>query len=178
MCNDENIAKAIDKAVFPGTQGGPAEHIIAAKAVAFGEASGDSFMNYQKQVIKNAKTLAEELQKYGFNLVTGGTDNHLILVDLRNKHLTGDRAEKLLSLVGITVNKNAIPFDPEKPSVTSGIRIGTPAITTRGMKEQEMKEIAKAIDYVLSYQSLDDLDKLCDGNEIVKKLVAKFPLPN
>lgn len=177
MCNDEALAKKIDKAVFPGTQGGSLEHIIAAKAVAFYEALQLDFIEYQKQVVKNAKVLAEELINYGFNLVSGGTDNHLILVDLTNKYLSGKRAENLLGMVGITVNKNVIPFDKEKPSITSGIRIGTPAVTTRGMKEEEMKQIAKAIHYALSYNKpLSDLNRLADACFIVEDLTQRFPL--
>ena len=141
----EKYAKAIDKGVFPGTQGGPLMHTIAAKAVCFGEALKPEFNEYQKQIVKNAKVLSEELLKYGFNLVSGGTDNHLILIDLRNKGITGKELEEKLDEVGITVNKNSVPFDTEKPSITSGIRIGTPAVTTRGFKEEEMKKIAKLI---------------------------------
>ena len=145
LCKNE-YAKIIDKAIFPGTQGGPLMHVIAAKAVCFGEALKPEFKKYQEQVIKNAEALAEELKKLGFNLVSNGTDNHLILVDLRNKNITGKELERRLDEVGITVNKNAVPFDTEKPTITSGIRIGTPAVTTRGFKEEEMKQIAKLID--------------------------------
>ena len=141
----EKFANAIDKGIFPGTQGGPLMHTIAAKAVCFGEALKPEFNEYQKQIVKNAKVLADELLNYGFNLVSGGTDNHLILIDLRNKGITGKELEQKLDDVGITVNKNAVPFDTEKPSITSGIRIGTPAVTTRGFKEEEMKKIAKLI---------------------------------
>ena len=144
LCKNE-YAKVIDKAIFPGTQGGPLMHVIAAKAVCFGEALKPEFKTYQEQVIKNAQTLAEELKNLGFNLVSGGTDNHLILIDLRNKNITGKELEKRLDEVGITVNKNAVPFDTEKPTITSGIRIGTPAVTTRGFKEEEMKQIANLI---------------------------------
>lgn len=145
----EKYGAIIDKAIFPGTQGGPLMHIIAAKAVCFKEALEPEFKIYQKQVIKNAATLAEELLKLDFNLVSGGTDNHLILIDLRNKHITGKELETKLDDVGITVNKNAVPFDTEKPTITSGIRIGTPAVTTRGFKEEDMKEIADLIDMVV-----------------------------
>ena len=141
LCKEE-YAKAIDKAVFPGTQGGPLMHIIAAKAVALGEALTDEFKEYQKQIVKNAKVLSEELSKAGFKIVSGGTDNHLMLIDLRPFGLTGKEFEKRLDEVHITVNKNAIPNDPESPFVTSGIRVGTPAATARGFKEEEMKKIA------------------------------------
>ena len=143
LCNDDEIFKKINSAVFPGSQGGPLEHIIAAKAVCFGEALKPEFKEYGKQVVKNAAVLAEELQKQGFRLVSGGTDNHLMLVDVRNFHITGKEFEHRLDEVQITVNKNAIPNDPEKPFVTSGIRVGTPAATTRGFKEPEMVKIAR-----------------------------------
>ena len=142
LCNDEEIYKKINSAVFPGTQGGPLEHIIAAKAVCFGEALKPEFKAYGQQVVKNAAVLAEELIKQGFRLVSGGTDNHLMLVDVRNFHITGKEFEHRLDEVQITVNKNAIPNDPEKPFVTSGIRVGTPAVTSRGFKEPEMVKIA------------------------------------
>ena len=142
LCNDEAIYKKINSAVFPGTQGGPLEHIIAAKAVCLGEALTPEFKAYGEQVVKNAKVLAEELVKEGFRLVSGGTDNHLCLVDVRNFGITGKAFEHMLDEVQITVNKNAIPNDPEKPFVTSGIRVGTPAVTTRGFKEAEMVKIA------------------------------------
>lgn len=167
----EKYAKAIDKAVFPGIQGGPLMHVIAAKAVAFKEALRPEFKVYQQQVIKNAKKLSEELMKRGFNLISGGTDNHLILIDLRNKNITGKDAEKLLDSIGITVNKNAIPFDPESPFVTSGIRIGTPAVTTRGMKENEMTIIAEIIDEIISNPS-----KTKETSERVKDLCQQFEL--
>ena len=141
LCKEE-LAKAIDKAVFPGTQGGPLMHIIAAKAVALGEALTDEFKEYQKQVAKNAKVLSEELIKAGFKIVSGGTDNHLMLIDLRPFDLTGKEFEKRLDEVHITVNKNAIPNDPQSPFITSGIRVGTPAATSRGFKEAEMIKIA------------------------------------
>ena len=142
LCNDEAIYKKINSAVFPGTQGGPLEHIIAAKAVCLGEALKPEFKLYGEQVVKNAKVLADELTKQGFRLVSGGTDNHLMLVDVRNFHITGKEFEHRLDEVQITVNKNAIPNDPEKPFVTSGIRVGTPAVTSRGFKEPEMAKIA------------------------------------
>jgi len=144
LCKAEH-AKAIDKTVFPGMQGGPLMHIIAAKAVAFKQAMTPAFKAYQKQIVANAKALARALDERGFRLVSGGTDNHMMLVDLRPKRVTGLQAERFLESVGITVNKNAIPFDPEKPAVTSGLRLGTPAVTTRGMGEGEMEEIAELI---------------------------------
>lgn len=166
----EKYAKAIDKSVFPGVQGGPLEHTIAAKAVCFGEALKPDFYEYQKQVIANAKMLAERLMDRGFDLVSGGTDNHLILVDLRSKNVTGRDAERLLDNVGVTVNKNAIPRDPEKPNISSGIRIGTPAVTTRGMKEEEMKKIAAIIDLTLRGE---DSEKI---KAYVKDFTGNFPL--
>lgn len=167
----EKYSKMIDKAIFPGIQGGPLMHIIAAKAVSFGEAQQDSFKEYQKQIVKNAKTLADSLIERGFRLVSGGTDNHLILLDVRPKGLTGKKAEELLEAVNVTTNKNTIPFDPESPFVTSGIRIGTPAVTTRGMKEDEMKEIAKIID--LALDESNDREQVKDK---VLELCSKFPL--
>ncbi len=167
-------AKAIDKAVFPGIQGGPLMHIVAAKAVALKEAMGEEFQAYQAQVIKNAKALSEKLAAEGFNLVSGGTDNHLILLDLRNKNLTGKVAEKLLDDVGVTVNKNAIPFDPESPFVTSGIRIGTPAVTSRGMMEDAMLVIGEIIAMVLN--SPDDSMVKTRASGLVSRLTGKYPL--
>lgn len=163
----EQYAQQIDKAVFPGTQGGPLEHIIAAKAVAFGEAMTEDFKNYQKQIVKNAKVLCEALQKEGFRIVSGGTDNHLMLIDLRPFGVTGKEMEHRLDEVRITVNKNAIPNDPEKPFVTSGIRVGTPAVTTRGFGEAEMLMIAKWMKAVATNfegsreQILSEVDALC-----------------
>lgn len=167
----EKYAKKIDKSIFPGIQGGPLMHIIAAKAVSFGEALTDEFKDYQKQIIKNAKVLAEGLKEEGFRLVSDGTDNHLILLDVRNKKLTGKEAEELLDEIGITTNKNTIPFDPESPFVTSGLRIGTPAVTTRGMKEEDMKEIAKIMGLALDKNNDRDIVK-----NKVKDLCNKFPL--
>lgn len=168
----EQYAKQIDKAVFPGTQGGPLMHVIAAKAVCFGEALKPEFKEYQKQIVENAKVLAEELLKYDFHLVSGGTDNHLILIDLRNKKITGKELETRLDEVGITVNKNAVPFDTEKPSITSGIRIGTPAVTTRGFGKEEMKKIAKLInETVQNYETKKEEIK-----EEVQKMCDAFPL--
>ena len=140
LCREE-LAKAIDKAVFPGTQGGPLMHVIAAKAVCFGEALTDEFKEYQKQIVKNAKALEKALLEEGFDLVSGGTDNHLILLDLRSKNLTGKAFEAMLQEVNITANKNAIPFDPQSPFVTSGLRVGTPAATTRGLKEEDFAKV-------------------------------------
>lgn len=171
LCKEE-YAKAIDKGIFPGTQGGPLMHVIAAKAVCFGEALKPEFKNYQLQIIKNAKVLADELLRYGFNLVSGGTDNHLILIDLRNKKITGKELEQKLDEVGITVNKNAVPFDTEKPSITSGIRIGTPAVTTRGFKEEEMKAIAKLIN--MTVEEYDD--KKEEIKNKVHEICKQFPL--
>jgi glycine hydroxymethyltransferase len=148
LCRKE-YAAAVDKAIFPGLQGGPLMHVVAAKAVGFKEAQQPEFITYQQQVIANAKTLAARLKHYGFTLVSGGTDNHLILLDLRNKKLTGKQAEEALDKVGITANKNTIPFDPETPFVTSGLRIGTPAVTSRGMQEEQMDIIADLINNIL-----------------------------
>ncbi len=149
LCKEE-YGRAVDKTIFPGIQGGPLMHVIAAKAVCFKQAMTPEFMKYQKQIVKNAKTLAEKLVELGYNLVSGGTDNHLMLVDLRNKGITGKQAEKALEEAGITVNKNMVPFDPQKPWVASGIRIGTPAVTTRGMKEKDMGVIAEMMNRVLN----------------------------
>jgi len=149
LCKEE-YGHAIDKTIFPGIQGGPLMHVIAAKAVSFKQAMTPEFIEYQKQIVKNAKTLADKLLELGYNLVSGGTDNHLMLVDLRNKGITGKQAEKALEEAGITVNKNMVPFDPQKPWVASGVRIGTPAVTTRGMKEKDMGVIAEFINRVLN----------------------------
>ncbi|MCT4688106.1 serine hydroxymethyltransferase [Vallitalea sp.] len=168
----EKYAKIIDKAIFPGTQGGPLMHVIAAKAVSFKEALSDDFKKYQQQVINNAKALAEGLTKRGLNLVSGGTDNHLLLVDLQNMDLTGKVAEKLLDEISVTCNKNTVPFDPKSPFVTSGIRLGTPAVTTRGMKEEDMDTIAEII-----YLALSDFENNKEKAEnLVKDLVKKYPL--
>ncbi len=167
----EKYAKMIDKAIFPGLQGGPLMHVIAAKAVSFKEALSPEFKAYQEQVIKNAAKLGEELKSRGFNLVSGGTDNHLLLLDLRNKNITGKDAEKLLDEVGVTVNKNTIPYDPESPFVTSGIRIGTPAVTTRGMKEDDMVTIAEIIGTII-----DHPERIDEVSSMVKNLCEKFKL--
>jgi len=173
FCKEE-YGKAIDKAIFPGIQGGPLMHVIAAKAVCLKEASTEEFVEYQNQVVRNAKALAKALLDKGYNLVSGGTDNHLILVDVRNKNLTGKEAEHLLDEVGITVNKNAIPYDPQSPNVTSGIRIGTPALTSRGMKEQEMERIADLMDKALTSGN-DEIVKAKISKEI-KAMCEEFPL--
>lgn len=165
---------AIDKAVFPGIQGGPLMHVIAGKAVALKEALSDEFKAYQGQVVKNAKALAAGLMNRGYELVSGGTDNHLMLVDLRNKGITGKIAEQVLDQVGVTVNKNAVPFDTESPAVTSGIRIGTPAVTSRGMKEEAMERIAEIIDFTLS--NAGDGEKLVKAKAMVQELTGEYPL--
>lgn len=171
LCKAEH-AKIIDKAVFPGIQGGPLMHIIAAKAVCLKEALSDDFKTYQKQIVSNAKALSNALVKNGFDLVSGGTDNHLMLLDLRKMPITGKEAEHMLDEVGITANKNAIPFDPEKPFVTSGVRIGTPAVTSRGMKEEDMEEIAELISLTLK-----DFDKnKAEVADRVHTLCEKYPL--
>jgi glycine hydroxymethyltransferase len=165
----EKYGKALDKAVFPGVQGGPLMHVIAGKAVCFKEALSDGFKNYQKQIISNATALANALMDRDFNLVSKGTDNHLILINLTNKGFTGKQVETMLDEVGITVNKNAVPYDKEKPNITSGIRIGTPAMTTRGMKEEDMVEIANLIDLTLK-------GKTEEVRTRVKTLCDKYPL--
>ncbi len=174
LTNNEEIAKKIDKTIFPGIQGGPLVHIIAAKAVAFKEALSPEYKEYQEQVVKNAKVLSEELTKGGLRIVSGGTDNHLMLVDLRPMGVTGKLAEAKLEEAGITCNKNAIPNDPEKPFITSGIRLGTPAITTRGFKEEETRQVAQFILTVLG--NIDDSEKIAQVKEQVFKLTEKFPL--
>ena len=174
LTNNEEIAKKIDKAIFPGIQGGPLMHIIAAKAVAFKEALSPEFKEYQKQVVKNAKAMADALVKGGLRIVSGGTDNHLMLVDLRPKGVTGKMAEESLEKAGITCNKNSIPNDPEKPFITSGVRLGTPAITARGMKEDEAVQIAEMIIKVL--ENVNDDEKIAEVKNEVLKLAEKFPL--
>ena len=172
LCNDEDIAKKINKAIFPGIQGGPLEHVIAGKAVCFGEALEDSFKAYQHQIVLNAKALAAALTEEGFDLVSGGTDNHLMLLDLRSMNITGKEMEHRLDEVHITVNKNSIPNDPEKPTVTSGIRVGTPAITTRGLVEEDMKVIARLFRLVAT-----DFENTADEcRAVVKGLCEKYPL--
>lgn len=174
LTNNEEIAQKVDRVVFPGIQGGPLMHIIAAKAVAFKEALSPEFKIYQKQVAKNARALSEELVKGGLRIVSGGTDNHLMLVDLRPKGVTGKLAEEKLEEAGITCNKNAIPNDPEKPFITSGIRLGTPAITARGMKEEEAVKIGQMILKVL--ENINDSERIKEVKNEVLKLTEKFPL--
>ena len=174
LCRDEKFGQQFNKAVFPGIQGGPLMHVIAAKAVALGEALSPAFRDYAKQVVKNAATLADELTKQGFRIVTGGTDNHLMLVDLRTKNITGKEAQNLLDEVGITANRNTIPFEPLSPFVTSGLRLGSPALTTRGFKEADMKEVADIIALVLSHP---DSDKArIEARARVDALCRKYPL--
>lgn len=173
LCRQE-FAKKIDMTVFPGIQGGPLMHIVAAKAVSFQEALLPEFKNYQEQIIKNAKALAQGLAKKDFRIVTGGTDNHLFMVDLRKKNISGKDAAHILDTVQITVNKNLIPFDPSSPMVTSGLRIGTPAVTTRGMKEKEMQTIVELIDEAITHK--DDEKILKSVREKVEALTKRFPL--
>lgn len=170
----EKYAKQIDKAIFPGVQGGPLMHVIAAKAVALGEALKPEFKEYAKQIIANCQALAEGLIAEGFRLVSGGTDNHLLLVDVRGQKMTGKTAEHLLDEVGVTCNKNTIPFDPESPFVTSGIRLGTAAVTTRGFKEADMKEVAAIIGLVLN--NPEDAEKQAEAAQRVAALCAKYPM--
>lgn len=172
LSNDEEIAKKIDKAIFPGIQGGPLMHVIAGKAACFGEALTDEFKEYQKRVVKNAKALSDTLIGEGFDIVSGGTDNHLMLVDLRKFSLTGKELEKRLDDVGITCNKNAIPFDPEKPFVTSGIRLGSPAVTTRGFGEDDMAEVGKII--ALAARAEEGYEEKAKAK--VSALCEKYPL--
>lgn len=171
LCNDEELAKKINKAVFPGTQGGPLMHVIAGKAVCFGEAMKPEFKEYGKHIVENAQALAKGLVQRGFNLVSGGTDNHLMLVDLRPFSITGKELEHRLDEVYITVNKNAIPNDPEKPFVTSGIRVGTPAVTTRGLGVAEMDQIAECI-----YLTATQFDKADEIREMVTAICKQYPL--
>ncbi len=175
LTNDEEIAKKINRAVFPGTQGGPLMHIIAAKAVAFKEALSDEFVEYQKQVVKNAKVLADEMKKRGFRVISGGTDNHLMLIDVKGRYnITGLDAENLLHRVNITCNKNGVPFDKEKPAYASGIRLGTPAVTTRGFKEDEMCLVAELIDE--TFANRDNDERILEIQKKVTSLTHKFPL--
>ncbi len=174
MCK-EKFAKDIDRAVFPGLQGGPHDNAIAAKAIAFKEALEPAFKEYAKQIIKNAKVLAENLITHGFEIISGGTDNHLMLIDLTNKGVTGKQAQEALDKAGITCNKNTVPFEPRSPMDPSGIRLGTPAITTRGMKEAEMEQIAGWINDVITNWNNDA--KLAEIKESVKNLCVKFPVP-
>ena len=173
LANKEAAEKFnFNKAIFPGTQGGPLEHIIAAKAVCFGEALKPEFKEYQQQIIKNAQALAAALQKQGFKLLTGGTDNHLILIDLQNMNITGKELEKRLDEVYITANKNAIPNDPQSPFITSGLRVGTPAVTTRGFKEEDMAAVAKFI----KWAATDFEAKADEIRAGVTELCSKYPI--
>ena len=173
LCNDPDIAKKLNSAIFPGSQGGPLEHIIAAKAVALGEALKPEFKTYQQQIVKNAAVLAQSIMEGGLDLVSGGTDNHLMLVDLRPAHLTGKEMERRLDEVYITVNKNAIPNDPEKPVVTSGIRVGTPAVTSRGFREEEMKVVG----WLICQAAQSDFESQVDALRAqVKELTGRYPL--
>ena len=172
--NLRSMASLLDAAVFPGMQGGPLEHVIAAKAVAFGEALDDSFKTYQEQVIKNAAVMAEEFVKRGYHIISGGTDNHCMLIDLRSKNVTGKDAETALNEAHITVNKNMVPFDTESPFVTSGIRVGTPAITTRGVKEDQIPAIVDLMDQVITQHENQQIIKTVKGN--VSDLMQGMPL--
>jgi glycine hydroxymethyltransferase len=180
LCNDEEIARKLNSAVFPGMQGGPLMHVIAAKAVAFGEALHSSFKLYTKSVIENAKALADSLHSAGFDLVTGGTDTHLMLVDLRKKRITGKVAEIALGRAHITCNKNGIPFDPEKPFVTSGVRLGTPACTTRGFGIAEFRQVgamvAEVLDTLSNKGTEEDAAVEANVRDKVKRLVDRFPI--
>lgn len=174
LCKDAEFGKQFNKAVFPGTQGGPLMHVIAAKAVALKEALSDDFKAYQQQVVDNAKALADELTKDGFRIVSGGTDNHLMLVDLRSKNITGKEAQFLLDDIGITANRNTIPFEPLSPFITSGIRLGTPALTTRGLKEKDIREVADIIARVIEHR--DDKDVIAKAKAEVDAICKRFPL--
>ena len=174
LCRDAEFGKQFNKAIFPGIQGGPLMHVIAAKAVAFKEALSDEFKVYQQQVLDNAKVLADELVKKGFRIVSGGTDNHLMLVDLRSKNITGKEAQFLLDEIGITANRNTIPFEPLSPFVTSGIRLGTPALTTRGLKEDDIREVADIIADVI--ENREDSTVIEAAKAKVQAICKKFPL--
>ena len=174
ILSDETLGKTLNSQIFPGIQGGPLMHIVAAKAVAFGEALRPKFKDYQAQVLKNAVTLAEELKSAKFDLVSGGTDNHLLLVDLTSKDITGKDAEHALDAAGITVNKNTVPFETRSPFVTSGIRIGTPALTTRGFREQDMVKVAGWIDAAVS--SAGNETRLAEISKEVAAFARQFPL--
>jgi glycine hydroxymethyltransferase len=174
LCNDAEFGRQFDKAVFPGSQGGPLEHVIAAKAVAFGEALQPAFRDYSRQVIANARVLAERLQERGIAVVSGGTDNHLVLLDLRSIGLTGKAADRLVSAVHITANKNTVPFDPESPFVTSGLRLGTAALTTRGFDREAFAEVADVIADRLLHPDDSALEQRC--RDRVAALCARFPL--
>ena len=174
LCRDAEFGKQFNKAIFPGIQGGPLMHVVAAKAVAFKEALSDEFKVYQQQVLDNAKALADELVKKGFRIVSGGTDNHLMLVDLRSKNITGKEAQLLLDEIGITANRNTIPFEPLSPFVTSGIRLGTPALTTRGLKEEDIREVADIIADVI--ENREDSAVIEAAKAKVQAICKKFPL--
>ena len=174
LCRDAEFGKQFNKALFPGIQGGPLMHVIAAKAVAFKEALSDEFKVYQQQVLDNAKALADELVKKGFRIVSSGTDNHLMLVDLRSKNITGKEAQFLLDEIGITANRNTIPFEPLSPFVTSGIRLGTPALTTRGLKEEDIREVADIIADVI--ENREDSAVIEAAKAKVQAICKKFPL--
>ena len=168
------MSNLIDMAVFPGTQGGPLEHIIAAKAVSFGEILTDEFTQYARQIQLNARAMAKAFNNLGYNLISNGTDNHLMLIDLRNKNITGKKAQETLDKAAITVNKNAVPFDDKSPFVTSGVRVGVPAITTRGLKEEDMETIVAFIDKVL--MNLDDDTLIQSVKNEVKDYMKQYPL--
>ncbi|MCX8019289.1 MAG: serine hydroxymethyltransferase [Chitinophagaceae bacterium] len=172
--NIRTMSQLLDLAVFPGTQGGPLEHIIAAKAVAFGEILSDEFMLYAKQIVANAQAMARALTKRGYQIISGGTDNHLMLIDLRNKGLTGKKAQETLDKAGITVNRNAVPFDDKSPFITSGMRLGVPAVTTRGMREEDMETIAELIDTVIN--NIDNPQAVESVKTEVQNLMSRFPL--
>ena len=174
LTDKEEVGEKINKNTFPGFQGGPLEHIIAGKAICFKEALRPEFRTYQEQVLRNCKTLAEELQKYGFKLVTGGTDNHLVLVDLRTKNISGKKAQNVLEEINISVNKNGIPNDPKPPTITSGIRIGTPAITTRGFKEEEIRIVADYINQVISEPDNQELKDNLKAKVI--EMLKEYPI--
>ena len=175
LTNNQELAKKIDKTIFPGIQGGPLMHVIAAKAVAFKEALSDEFREYQAQIIKNSKALCEALMNLGYKIVSNGTDNHLFIVNVKKSlGITGKEAEKVLDKVGITCNKNTVPYDTEKPMVTSGIRLGTPAVTTRGFKEKEMELVANLIDRAL--KNKDNEGVLEEIHQEVYELTSKFPI--
>jgi len=173
MCREE-FARKIDREIFPGIQGGPLMHVIAAKAVAFGEAQTEDFRKYQSQVVANARTLAEDLMQSGFRIFTGGTDNHLMLMDLRSMDLSGRDAEEALGRAGITANKNTIPYDERPATVTSGVRLGTPCVTSRGMGEEEMHGIARAISEVLQHPDQEEL--ILRTRARMKDLCTRFPI--
>jgi glycine hydroxymethyltransferase len=172
--NLRTMSQLLDLAVFPGSQGGPLEHVIAAKAVSFGEILSEDFKAYGQQIISNAQAMAASFVKRGYNLISGGTDNHLMLIDLRNKNLTGKKAQETLDKAHITLNKNAVPFDDKSPFVTSGIRVGVPAITTRGLKEQHMETVVEMIDNVL--MNADNEKIISSTRTDVKEFMKQFPL--